>query len=88
MEKLGNINKSHLSAQQCVHLLAQRQCSLRLIGEYATIAAGKTFDGGQTYDNLTDELEMDQLSVVGLQGSSDLSDGLSATVQLVAKGQK
>ena len=54
---------------------------------YATIAAGKTFDGGQTYDNLTDELEMDQLSVVGLQGSSDLSDGLSATVQLVARGK-
>ncbi|MDN3610012.1 porin [Vibrio ostreicida] len=53
---------------------------------YATIAGGRTFEN-RDYDTLTDELRIDKLSVVGLQGSSDLSDGLSATVQLVARGK-
>ncbi|MYM59963.1 hypothetical protein GTG28_12075 [Vibrio sp. OCN044] len=87
MEKLGNINKFTLALSSvCILSPATVLAEIDWRG-YATIAAGKTFDGGQTYDNLTDQLEMDQLSVVGLQGSSDLSDGLSATVQLVARGK-
>jgi len=87
MEKLGNMNKLTLALSTvCILYPATVFAEIDWRG-YATIAAGKTFDGGTSYDTLTDELEVDNLSVVGLQGSSDLSDGLSATVQLVARGK-
>lgn len=53
---------------------------------FATIAAGQTFDDDVSYHSMDNDLSFKDLSLFGIQFSSDLADGLSATAQLVARG--
>lgn len=86
MRKLGKMNKLTLALSSVCIL-----CPVSAVAEidwrgYATIAGGKTFDDGTSYDKINNKLRVDNMSLLGLQGSSDLSDGLSATVQIVGRG--
>ncbi|GLT17933.1 hypothetical protein GCM10007938_17110 [Vibrio zhanjiangensis] len=86
MRKLGKMNKLTLALSSvCILCPVSVNAEIDWRG-YATIAGGKTFDGGTSYDKVTDQLRVDRMSLLGLQGSSDLSDGLSATVQIVGRG--
>ena len=67
MEKLGNINKFTF-ALNSVCILSPATVLAEIDWRDMQPLRPVKLDGGQTYDNLTDELEMDQLSVVGLQG--------------------
>jgi len=54
---------------------------------FATIAAGSTTSNEETYEGYTSDLDFNQDSLFALQISSDLGDGLSATAQLIARGE-
>ena len=53
---------------------------------FMSVGAGMTFDEDEQFAGYEDSLSFRPDSVVGLQASADLGDGLSATAQLVARG--
>lgn len=54
---------------------------------FATIAAGKTFEDDIEYHGMSNDLSFKNLSLFGLQASADLGDGLSATAQILSRGE-
>lgn len=86
MIKLGYINKITLAVGFMSMAYANNALAEINWRGYATIAGGQTFDD-VNYNSLTDDFRLSNLSLVGLQGTSELSDGLTATVQLVARGK-
>jgi len=54
---------------------------------FATIAAGQTFDDDVPYHGMDGDLSFKNLSLFGLQASADLGEGLSATAQILSRGE-
>jgi len=54
---------------------------------FANIVAGTTLDDDNTVRGYDEDFAFDRDSLFGVQFTSDLSDGLSATVQMVARGR-
>ena len=54
---------------------------------FATIAAGQTFEDDVEYHAMNNDLSFKNLSLFGLQASADLGDGLTATAQILSRGE-
>lgn len=54
---------------------------------FATIAGGRTLSDDDALNGYDDKFSFDSGSLVGLQAQSDLGDGLSATAQIIARGE-
>lgn len=53
---------------------------------FATIAAGTTTSSSENFGGYTSDLDFNQGSLFALQTSSDLTNGLNVTAQLIARG--
>ncbi|GLX83188.1 porin family protein [Thalassotalea eurytherma] len=54
---------------------------------FASIVAGQTTSSDQEFDGYTNDLTFDNGSIIGLQATSDLGNGLGMTAQIIAKGE-
>ncbi|WP_416307805.1 hypothetical protein [Neptunicella sp. SCSIO 80796] len=54
---------------------------------FATVAAGMTSGSDETFNGYDDDFDMKTGSFFAIQGSSDLGEGLSATVQILSRGE-
>lgn len=53
---------------------------------FGTIAGGMTSSSDESFDGYNDDFDMKAGSFFAIQGSSDLGDGLTATVQIMSRG--
>lgn len=54
---------------------------------FASIVAGQTTSSDQSFDGYTNNTSFDNDSIIGLQASSGLGNGLGMTAQIIAKGE-
>ncbi|NVJ61045.1 MAG: hypothetical protein HWE27_11690 [Gammaproteobacteria bacterium] len=77
---------SRLVAGSSLLLAAAASADVQING-FANIVAGSTFDDENVIREYDEDLGFERDSLFGVQFTSDLSDGLSATVQMVARGR-
>jgi len=81
-----NTVKSVLAAFALTSATSLHAADINFSG-FATIAAGTTTSSDEAYAGYTNDLDFNQGSLFALQTSSQLSDGLSVTAQLIARGK-
>lgn len=76
-----------LSAAIAASLLAANASAELNLNGFINVVGGSTVDGDQSMYGYDDSISFNPDTLVGLQAMADLGHGLSATAQLIARGQ-
>ena len=83
---MGHSMKKSIIATALASVLAfSAQADINFSG-FATVVGGKTSGDDQVFRGYDNEFDLSTGSLFAIQANSDLGDGLSATVQMMARG--